>query len=457
MNFTEILKKYKWYILNGLILIAAFIFILMMNLHTDYTSDDFIYHFVYDTPGNPYDGTKAISSPIDVIVSMINHRKLCNARIVAHGLLQAVLPFGKLFFRIFNSFVYVALGFLIYKHAAYGKGEKPALLVLIYAAMWFFLPQFGLTVLWASGAANYLWCATLILLFLLPYRIYLQKGQTKDSILKAVLMGIFGILAGCTNENTGGGAVLMACLFIIICFIKKSKIPKWMWAGTVGGALGVVLLLTAPINYRFSTELTWELLQGRMKEVFAISKELTTVLFIVGGFIAVVVIMQKFYKSHLTADMFMPLAYALSSTAMMAVLVMSPMYPERAWFTPVVFLIISVAWLASEIDFTDVRPMLRVGLKTAAAAIAIVVFLSSFRTEYSALSATYAQVKEGLELIEQAQENGDSAVTIPIPVPSQSEYDPYNKASYLGEGADLWVNAWMEQYYGIESIMGKKQ
>lgn len=457
MKFTKILKENKWYIINGLIIIAAFIFILIMNLHTDYTSDDFKYHFVYDTPGTPHDGTKPISNPIDIIISMINHRKMCNARIVAHGLLQAVLPFGKLAFRLFNSAIYVALGFLIYKHAAYGKGEKPALLVMIYVAMWFYLPQFGLTVLWASGAANYLWCAALILLFLLPYRMYLQKGETKDSIAKAVLMGLFGILAGCTNENTGGGAVLMACLFIAICFIKKSKIPKWMWTGTIGGILGVILLITAPINYRFSTELTWELLRGRMQEVFAISKGLTMTLFVVGCFVAVVVIMQKLYTSRLTADMFTPLAYTLSSVAMMAVLVMSPMYPERAWFTPVVFLIISVAWLISEINLTEVRPILCIGLKTSIATIAIIVFIASFKTEYSALNSTYAQVKVGLELIEQAQENGDSAVTIPMLVPSQSKYDPYNTASYLGEGADLWVNAWMEEYYGIESISGEKQ
>ena len=43
---------------------------------------------------------KKISSLWDVIISMINHWKLCNGRVVAHGLLQMVMPFGKLFFRI---------------------------------------------------------------------------------------------------------------------------------------------------------------------------------------------------------------------------------------------------------------------------------------------------------------------------------------------------------------------
>lgn len=76
--------------------------------------------------------TKKISSLWDVIVSMINHWRLCNGRVVAHGLLQMVMPFGKLFFRIFNSLVYVSLGFLIYKHSVYGKKSNLSLLVFIY-------------------------------------------------------------------------------------------------------------------------------------------------------------------------------------------------------------------------------------------------------------------------------------------------------------------------------------
>lgn len=113
---VEFIKKNKVKVAGALIMIAAFVILLIINLHVDYTSDDFRYRFIYDTPGNPLPTTKKISSFWDVIISMINHWKLCNGRVVAHGLLQMVMPFGKLFFRIFNSLVYVSLGFLIYKH-----------------------------------------------------------------------------------------------------------------------------------------------------------------------------------------------------------------------------------------------------------------------------------------------------------------------------------------------------
>lgn len=129
---VEFIKKNKIKVAGALIMIAAFVFLLIINLHVDYTSDDFRYRFIYDTPGNPLPTTKKISSLWDVIVSMINHWRLCNGRVVAHGLLQMVMPFGKLFFRIFNSLVYVSLGFLIYKHSVYGKKSNLSLLVFIY-------------------------------------------------------------------------------------------------------------------------------------------------------------------------------------------------------------------------------------------------------------------------------------------------------------------------------------
>lgn len=92
---VEFIKKNKVKVAGAFIMIAAFVILLIINLHVDYTSDDFRYRFIYDTPGNPLPTTKKISSLWDVIISMINHWKLCNGRVVAHGLLQMVMPFGN--------------------------------------------------------------------------------------------------------------------------------------------------------------------------------------------------------------------------------------------------------------------------------------------------------------------------------------------------------------------------
>lgn len=287
---VEFIKKNKVKVAGALIMIAAFVILLIINLHVDYTSDDFRYRFIYDTPGNPLPTTKKISSFWDVIISMINHWKLCNGRVVAHGLLQMVMPFGKLFFRIFNSLVYVSLGFLIYKHSVYGKKSNLSLLVLVYIGMWFFLPQFGLSVMWASGAANYLWCAAIMLSFMLPYRMYAANGadSVKDSWKSAVLMGLFGLFAGCTNENTGGGVVLICTLFILFYKIKGFKIPKWSWIGVITAVCGVVLLLAAPGNYRIDSKASFAEILIRFKDVIAKTETLAFWLFVI---IAVVLIL----------------------------------------------------------------------------------------------------------------------------------------------------------------------
>ena len=59
---VEFIKKNKVKVAGALIMIAAFVILLIINLHVDYTSDDFRYRFIYDTPcENPLPTTKKIS------------------------------------------------------------------------------------------------------------------------------------------------------------------------------------------------------------------------------------------------------------------------------------------------------------------------------------------------------------------------------------------------------------
>lgn len=51
---VEFIKKNKIKVAGALIMIAAFVFLLIINLHVDYTSDDFRYRFIYDTPGKSF-------------------------------------------------------------------------------------------------------------------------------------------------------------------------------------------------------------------------------------------------------------------------------------------------------------------------------------------------------------------------------------------------------------------
>ena len=60
-------------------------------------------------------------------------------------------------FNIINSLIYVLIGLLINVLVSGKKAFlKPSHLSLTFLLMWFFLPGMGSTVLWVSGATNYL-------------------------------------------------------------------------------------------------------------------------------------------------------------------------------------------------------------------------------------------------------------------------------------------------------------
>lgn len=455
-KYIKILQKHKNKVYMGVVIAIFFVFVMILNFHTDYTSDDFKYHFFYDTIYTPHEGTRRISSLWDIILSQINHWKMWNGRVVAHGLLQMILPFGKVFFKIFNSCVYVLLGFLIYKHSIVGKRNNPFLLCIVYILMWFFIPQYGMTVLWASGSANYLWCAAIILSYLLPYRMYaLGKNYPEDNIKNLILMAFFGMFAGCMNENTGGGLVLMCILFIVFYKIKGLKIPRWSWVGILSEIVGVVVLVSAPGNYRVSSKTDLDGMLDRIKDVINISSKLTYILLLIIAILMFISFVRGRTMTENTTDRLIPAIYLIGAYAMMAVLILSASYPERAWFTAVICMIIAAAWFYSEINIELKNKTLHNNIKIGIVAASFIVFLFSYNVEFKNINTTYEVVKEGVEKIEQAVAEGKNEVVIPIVKATDSKYDPFNGTSYITKSSGEWLNSWMAEYYGIDKIIGK--
>ena len=435
---------------SGGVAFIVFGILLVLNFHADYTSDDFKYHFFFDTMGTPHEGTHRMRV-WEVFSSMMNHWKLCNGRIVAHGALQLALMLGKTGFKILNAFMFVLLGGLIYLHAAYGKKKSPVLLVSIYAGLWFFLPQFGMTVIWASGAANYLWNTILILVVLLPYRVYLMnQKRMENSLRNLILMGVLGALAGCSNENSGGALVLLGIMYIGMYYYYKMPIPKWAFSGMAGGILGIILLISAPGNYRISSRTDLAGLVERGKHIAAVTKKELGIVIVL---LLIALLVSYVLRKSMGGMPFrkLPFLYVLAGAASIGVLVFSAMQPERTWFIGTVFFLIAAAYLYEDLIWLS-------GTVSAVLAVVMVLaFAYSFQMEYPKIDATYAQVREGVDRIEQAVERGEESVTIPMVVPSDSKYDAYNGTSYVKEPADDWMNAWMARYYGLKAIYGTEK
>lgn len=431
----------------SVVVLSVLTVILLLNFKTSWISDDYMYHFFFNS-GQPWDAQKMM--PWDVFLSMKNHWKIWNGRVVAHGLLQIAMMTGETGFRLINAFMYILLGALIYLHAAYGKQHSASLLALIYVCMWFFLPQFGLTVLWASGTANYLWMANLILAYLLVYRVYLAKPEKiRNTWENAVWFGILGVFAGCTNENTGCVAAFLGMLFVGIYFMKHITVPKWAVTGIVGLISGWLFLIQSPSNKgRISTDGGLELFFARLHDIYNITMRNLSWLFILTGIAAIIYIIRKKGKIREMEGGMMAVVYFLAGISSIAVLVFSNALYDRAWFFAAVLFILALSVFYDELlEKTEmIYGVLTVGMG--------LVFLLSFRMEYQKISTTYAQVKEGLDRIENTVREGEPFVHIPMVTPSDSKYDAYNGTSYVDESVDGWFNGWMAKYYGLDAIYG---
>lgn len=127
--------------------------------------------------------------------------------------------------------------------------------VTTFAAIFFltFLsaPAFGQSFLWITGAANYLYGPFIILLFLVAYRLQIDrkcKGRKNIffEIVWMIIAFLGGIIAGWTNENNAVALIITLILFICGCKYKKISLRGWNFSGLLGSAVGSYLMLMAP-------------------------------------------------------------------------------------------------------------------------------------------------------------------------------------------------------------------
>lgn len=444
--------------LTLLVMLVVFILTLIQNFWTRYLADDWCYMYVYDHMGHPNDTSRRVNGLFDVIISMKNHWRICNGRVVAHGLLQLVLAtsypgFHKVIFNIVNSIMYVLLGWLLYKHSVYGRKKSIFLLIGIYAMMWLWLPQYGATVLWASGAANYLWCAVIILAYLLPYRKYAADSTSgmKDTTKNAVIMGVLGLFAGCTNENSGGAAALICILFVIVYKICKIKIPKWSISGIAGLIIGAVVLISAPGNYRISSKADLAEYINRLKDVINTSGNLLFGLLITFMVVMLLVwITNQGDEQRLgIAEKLIPAVYIIGAAAAIGVMMFAALRPERTWFISICIIIAVIGYMFTQINMKNIG-----GAIPYAAAVLIIICAASYTTELKKLHQTYTQIQAQDEAIAEARESDDKIAEVKLIVPSDSPHDSMFYTGNFSTNGDEWDNSWAARYYGLNKIIG---
>ncbi len=411
-------------------ILVCFSVIFILNILTPLISDDFAYLFVYGED-------RLVSSVGDILESQENHYYMWGGRSIVHFIAQVLLLLPPYVADLLNSLVYMGYVFLVYYHIKGREKDSLSLFILITLAVWFLQPVLGDTVFWLTGAANYLWGTTLILLFLLPFRMYEgQKSNIITQILMSVIISILGVIAGWTNENTAAAMLLILILYCAYFYSQKWNIPVWLITGFIGSLAGFFLMIAAPGNYVRAGGSSLDL----FVLLYRLFNSTHTLLFYCGPLLLVTLLMYiifyRFPYKNSDDSLKLSLIYTIAAIAAVYAMVLSPTFPRRALFGVVTYLIIGVGILFYKLDFRhNFIRQARMLLIT----FGLLCFLFAFYFAIKEINSFRNIVQERELIIKEAKENGKS----------ECEFERFSGGIYI-HGEDPFSAELMSRYYCIK-------
>ena len=412
------------------VILICFTALYSLNRLTPIISDDFAYLFIYGEEGR-------ITSIKDIIHSQVNHYYMWGGRSVVHFIAQILLMLPTDVADLLNTLVYLSYIFLIYLHIKGRTKNSIFLFLTVNLGVWFSQPVIGDTIFWLTGSANYLWGTWLILLFLLPFRLY--TGRVSRPILQAFYsMCIFtlGILAGWTNENTAAAMLVIVIGFFIYYRSHKWSIPVWAIAGFAGAIIGFIIMIAAPGNFVRAGESTSFSLYNLSYRLFM----WTLTFFYYSGPLFLITLISiitfsRFSRGDKKDKMKLVLIYAVAAIAAVYAMLASPTFPRRALFGVVTFLIIAIGICFYNLNYKNV--FLR-QIRLIVVSVSLIAFLFTFYLGWKEINSYSKIVAQREVAIKQAKEKGLD----------YCEFTRYNGSSYI-HGEDPYSEELMSRYYGI--------
>lgn len=409
--------------------ILIFILILLLNFLTVKTADDY--------------GYANAANIIDVFMKEFNQYMTWNGRSIAHIIDRTFLMLPKFIFNIANSLVFVYFIRLIYRNIK-GNAEKDNIVIfsLVFMSIFLFVPFFGQTILWETGSCNYLWMMTIILQFLLFFR--------NNSNINPILLFLLGILAGWSNENTGGACIMIAVMLTIYHYISNKKINKSLILGIAGACIGFLILVLAPGNairaaeYANSNMLIYNLVHETIALIDVYREGL---LLLIISYLFFVAIGKK--EKNIIIVSFI---YFLAALADIAAILLSPsqMLWDRSMFGSPVLMIIAAGIVLYNLNFKE---KLNIYLIYAIFSIMLVTTVFNYGEAVIDLTYTAYQDKKRNDYIIEQKNNGN---LYPIVYKIDSEfYTKYNARYGLGDIAeykDYFINLAYVDNYDLNQI-----
>jgi len=325
---------------NAFSIAGAFLFMVSLCFVCPYLSDDWHFKFVfYDFMPIGFD--KPVGNVRDIAVSMANYYNLSGGRVFAHLLLYIADLFPKVVFDIINAAVFAAFGDMLLRLVKRCAGRVPAYsLPLIYLSMILFLPSFGESAVWMSGAVNYLWMGVVITSFLLC----IPRNITKANPLRYTAVCVLAFLSGAANEVSGGMLLVLSTFYMYLYRSHKAHISKKQIKRVILPAvfllLGMFIVLLAPGNAERAVIVD-------KTEIFSLHRFFSLLPHIISWYagkylpLTAVMLLANLFFWDGSRSVCCAVSFFAAGAAGLAALPLSGSFIERSAFTPVIFLLIS--------------------------------------------------------------------------------------------------------------------
>ena len=345
----------------SLLLFGGIIF--LFNYKTFLQWDDFKLVFIWperiflDNEGFLNNPTERVMCFKDILISQYNHYFTWGGRTVVHIIAQFLLYIDPLKADVLNTLMYLVYVLLIYYHII-AKGKHDVLLFVgINFMVWILQPVFSETILWLTGSANYLWGTSIVLMFLLPFRLYDNQRLPRQTFVKCIGMLVLGVIAGWTNENTAAATIFAAFIFLLYFYSQKWRVPTWAILGIAGALIGYIIMISAPGNLVRADLRT----SGVSLDVISISRRFLTSTQMLFQYLGAInlfgFILFLLFRQYSKEDenykriSFLFITYFATSLVAVYVMIFSPFFPPRAWFGAITFNTISFGILFYNINY----------------------------------------------------------------------------------------------------------
>lgn len=441
MHFDIRSEKNRKIAFIGLV-IVSFLTILIYNIFTPAMTDDLTY-------GKIVEGADSF---LDLIRQEQYQYMTWTGRSVNHMILRCFLSMDKWFFNICNSLAFVALTLLMYYNIERKKRYDFFVYLLISLFLWTFGVSFAQTVLWETGACNYLWGSTIIMGYITVFKYCrLADYEGTSQIAPAIALFLMGILAGWCNENTSGGCILLVVIWTGFYIYEKHRIRLWMLSGIAGNLIGFLFMVLAPGNANrmqymeeehtglFAIISRWQKCNLAIRNHFFILIAICIVVFIL-----VRLQQAEWEKSKNMLTFF----FVFAATCYALVLVPEPV--ARAYFGAGIFLMISC--VQGIVDVSDKDLYLR-ALKLSAVSVFALYFVFTYIDCGANLMRIYRESQERFAYIEEQKAAGNMDITVPLLRPAfENKYSDAYNSELSAEDSGYWVNVGYATYFEVNSI-----